>query len=54
MSDVNANALAEMITVTFTGLTNGQTYYVRVYPVNPKGFKQSEIETQVGVATPKA
>lgn len=52
--NVNATALTEMIHVEFTGLTNGETYYVRVYPVNPGGLKQSEVGTQVGVATPKA
>ena len=43
-----------MFMVTFTGLTNGVTYYVRVYPINPQGFAQSEVGTQVASSTPTA
>lgn len=44
--------LSNMLSVSFAGLTNGQSYNVRVYPMNPKGYAQSEIGTQVGSATP--
>lgn len=47
MSDVKA-----MFTVDFTGLTNGQTYYARVYTMSVDGYMQSEVGTQVGSATP--
>ena len=43
-----------MFKVTFAGLTNGVTYYVRVYPINQKGFAQSEVGTQVASSTPTA
>lgn len=46
--------LQNMFSVNFTALTNDRTYYTRVYPMNPKGFAQSEIETQVGSAVPMA
>lgn len=46
--------LSNMLSANFTGLTNDKTYYARVYPMNPKGFAQSEIETQVGSAVPMA
>lgn len=49
---IPGEALTEMYTATFTGLTNGNTYYARVYPMNAKGFAQSEIGTQIGSAIP--
>ena len=52
--NVNATSLTEMIHVEFTGLTNGETYYARVYPMDPKGYAQAEVGTQVGSAIPKA
>lgn len=42
-----------MLGTSFTELENGQTYYARVYTVNPEGYMQSEIGTQVGSATPQ-
>lgn len=41
-----------MLGTSFTELENGQTYYARVYTVNPEGYMQSEIGTQVGSAIP--
>ena len=46
--------LQNMFSVNFTGLTNDLTYYARVYPMNPKGFAQAEIGTQIGNAMPVA
>lgn len=51
---IGGEPLNEMFSVNFTALTNDRTYYTRVYPMDPKGYAQSEIGTQVGVATPKA
>ena len=42
--------LTKMLSANFTGLTNDQTYYARVYPMNRKGAAQSEIGTQIGSA----
>lgn len=42
-----------MLSANFTELENGQTYYARVYTVNPEGYMQSEIGTQIGFATPQ-
>lgn len=42
-----------MLGANFTELENGQTYYARVYTVNPEGYMQSEIGTQIGSATPQ-
>lgn len=39
---------------TIQGLIDGMTYYVRVYPINPKGAAQSELGGQVASAIPKA
>lgn len=43
-----------MITCTIKNLINGEIYYVRVYVVNPHGFKQSETTGQIASATPMA
>lgn len=48
MSEVKA-----MLGANFTELENGQTYYARVYTVNPEGYMQSEIGTQIGSAIPQ-
>lgn len=42
-----------MLGTIFSELENGQTYYARVYTVNPEGYMQSEIGTQIGSATPQ-
>lgn len=42
-----------MLGTSFTELENGQTYYARVYTVNPEGYMQSEIGTQIGSAIPQ-
>lgn len=41
-----------MIIYTINNLTNGETYYLRVYVVNPEGFAQSELDGQVANAIP--
>ena len=51
---IGGEPLNEMFSVNFAGLTNDLTYYARVYPMNPKGYAQAEIGTQVGSAIPKA
>lgn len=43
-----------MLSANFAELENGQTYYARVYTVNPKGYMQSEVGTQIGSATPQS
>lgn len=50
---IGGEPLNEMFSVNFTGLTNDLTYYARVYPMDPKGYAQAEIGTQVGSAIPK-
>lgn len=51
---IGGEPLNEMFSVNFTALTNDRTYYTRVYPMNPKGYAQAEIGTQVGSAVPMA
>lgn len=41
-----------IISKLIEGLTNDVTYYARVYPINPKGFAQSELDGQVASAIP--
>lgn len=45
-----------MATVTkkFTGLTNGKTYYAKVFTVNPKKRVNNRSDLKVASATPKA
>lgn len=54
MSDNVMTASSKTLTAQFSGLTNGSTYYARVYVVSPSGNKQSEVGTQVISVAPKA
>lgn len=41
-----------IISKLIEGLTNDVEHFVRVYPINPKGFAQSELDGQVASAMP--
>lgn len=43
-----------IISKLIEGLTNDVTYYARVYPINPEGFAQSELDGQVVSVVPMA
>lgn len=43
-----------IISKLIEGLTNDVEYFVRVYPINHKGFAQSELDGQVASVIPKA
>lgn len=43
-----------IISKLIEGLTNDVEHFVRVYPINPKGFAQSELDGQVVSAIPVA
>ena len=43
-----------IISKLIEGLTNDVEHFVRVYPINPKGFAQSELNGQVASAIPVA
>lgn len=49
-----AYTVSNLIEYTFTGLKNDVEYFARVYPMNLKGYAQSEITGQVASAMPKS
>jgi len=49
--DEGEDIFPELFTCTFSNVLNNQNYYARIYPVNPQGFMQSELDGQITIVT---